>query len=93
MLKYKFNIKENFDKFQSEDLKKIQLKFVSRSIVIFITSNHETRYHIYWKSKDISEILFLKPYEYYFSENDKDLCEFVANFLANSLEDKHLGMY
>lgn len=89
--KYKIKIDENFDKFGIINLKKLQLKFVNQSVVLFIAANNETRFYIYWKSKDSQQLLSLKPVEEYFTETDRDLCEFIADFLADSLKNGHLG--
>jgi len=91
VLKYKIKICENFSEFETINLKKLQLEFSNQSIVLFIAANNGTRFHIYWKLKDTSQILSLKPYEDGFSESDKDLCEFVAEFLADSLNNGHSG--
>ena len=92
VLKYKIRIDENFNEIETINLKKLQSKFVNQSVVLFIAANDETKFYIYWKSKDSQQVLSLKPHADYFSEADKDLCEFVANFLADSLQSGHLGM-
>jgi len=91
VLKYKINIDNNFDELSKTDLTILETKFARQSFVLFITANNGTRFYIYWKSKDNSKILSLKPNNDYFCETDKDLCEFVADFLADSLNNGHSG--
>lgn len=73
------------------NLKKLRQKFKNKSVILFITANDDNKFSIYWKSKDIKQLLLLKPYKESFLRNDKDLCEFVADFLADSLKIGHLG--
>jgi len=87
----KINTDENFDELSTINLKKLQQKFKNKSTVILIAANKGTRFHIYWKSKDSRKVLSLKPYNDCFSEADKDLCEFVADFLAGCLQNEHSG--
>lgn len=75
----------------SINLKKLQQKFKNKSIVIFVAAKDDQKFLIYWKSKDIRQVLFLSPYKDYFCENDKDVCEFAAEFLVTSLQNGHLG--
>jgi len=87
----KINIDQQFDELSTINLKKLQQKFKNQSFVIFVAANYGTRFHIYWKSKDSQKVLSLKPYNGCFSGTDKDLCEFVTDFLADSLIKGHSG--
>jgi len=91
VLKYKINIDENYEELSTTDLTKLETRFANQSFVLFVTANNGTRFRIYWKSKDSPHILSLKPYNNYFVETDKDLCEFVADFLADSFTKGHSG--
>ena len=91
VLKLKIIIGGTFEEFSTINLKKLQQKFKNQSFVIFIAANNETRFHIYWKSKDSRKVFSLKPYNDCFSETYRDLCEFVADFLAHCLENEHSG--
>ena len=91
VLKLKIIIDGNFTELSTINLKKLQQKFKNQSFVIFIAANNDTRFHIYWKSKDSQKVLSLKPYNDCFPEPDKDLCEFVSNSLASCLENGHTG--
>jgi len=89
VLKYKIIIDENCEELSTTYLTKLETKFENQSFVLFVTANNGTRFRIYWKLKE--QILSLKPYNDYFAETDKDLCEFVADFLADSLTKEHSG--
>jgi len=91
VLKLKINIDEHFDELSTTNLAELQKKFKNKSVVLFVTANNGTRFHIYWKSKNCQQILSIKPYNDYFAETDKDLCEFAADFLADSLTKGHSG--
>ena len=70
---------------------KLNETFKNESVVIFVSSNNDQNFNIYWKSSKIQLFLTLKPYKGRFSEKDKDLFEYVADILDNSLQNKHLG--
>ncbi|KAL7014918.1 hypothetical protein ACKWTF_016194 [Chironomus riparius] len=76
----------------SINVKKLQQKSKNKSIVIFVAAKDDKKFLIYWKSKDVRQVMFLSSYRDYFSEHDKDVCEFAAEFLVNSLQDGHLGI-
>lgn len=73
------------------NLKKLQQKVKNKSIVIFVAQEGNKKYLIYWKSKDIRQVLFLSAYKESFGELDKCVCEFVADFLVHSLQNGYLG--
>ena len=91
VLKLSVNIQDVIDELSKINLKRLQQKFENQSVVIFITANNGTNFHIYWKSKDSQKVLSLKPYKSCFSETDKDLCEFVTDFLTKCLLNGHSG--
>jgi len=73
------------------NLKKLQQKVKNNSIVILIAQEDNLRYLIYWKSKDIRQILYLSAYKENFGVLDKCVCEFAADFLVHSLQNGYLG--
>jgi hypothetical protein len=91
VLNLKISIQETFDELSTTKLKELQKKFKDQSFVIFIVADNNTRFHIYWKPKDSRKVLSLKPYKDYFTESDKDLCEYVADFLLNCLQNDQSG--
>jgi hypothetical protein len=82
---------EEPNEFCSINLKKLQQKFKNKSIVIFVAQEDDRKFLIYWKSKDIRQILFLSSYRDSFNELDKSICEFAADFLVSSLQSGYLG--
>lgn len=91
ILKLKINIEEDFNEISTTELKKLQKKFKNISILIFITALNDSKFVIYWKSKDIRKVLRLKSFKDNFIENDKCVYEFVAEFLEGTLKKGHLG--
>jgi hypothetical protein len=91
ILLIKIIISEDFKAITLLNLKKLQKKFKSQNIVIFISSVNRNKFMIYWKSKDIQQLLTLKPYGKIFIDVDQLLCEFAVEFLIKSLENGHLG--
>ena len=91
VLKIKVITTNDANELCSINVKKLQQKCKNKSIVIFVSAKDEQKFLIYWKSKDIRHVLFLSSYKENFSVNDKDVCEFAAEFLVNSLENEHLG--
>ena len=70
-------------------MKTFERKFKFKSIVILVAANDGNEFRIYWKSKDIDKFLTLKS----FNQNDQFLYEYVAEFLAKSLRNGHLGEF
>ena len=91
LLQIKLNIEQDFEDLNSIDLKKLRKKFKNISILIFIAASNDTKFVIYWKSKDIRKILRLKSYKDNFFENDKCVYNFVVEFLEGELTKGHLG--
>jgi len=91
VLKLKINIEEDFDELSTTELKKLQKKFKNISVLIFIAASNDTKFVIYWKSKEIRKFLRLKSFKDNFIENDKCVYEFVVEFLEGALRKGHLG--
>ena len=91
IVKLKLLIDDNFDEISMTNMKQLQYKFRNKSVVIFISIEDDERFLIYWKLKNTKQFLSLKPYKKSFFGNDKHLCEYVADFLVNSLENGSLG--
>lgn len=91
VLQLKISIEQDFEELSTNDLKKLRKKFKNISILIFIAASNDSKFVIYWKSKDIRKILRLKSYNDNFFENDKYVYEFVVDFLEGVLTKGHLG--
>lgn len=81
----------NFEDLKQGQVHKLTKKFRHRSVVLFFESNTNENFIILWKSKDISVFLRLVSYYEKFSNDDRQLCEFIAEFLIKSLCGEHLG--
>ncbi|XP_070501248.1 uncharacterized protein [Chironomus tepperi] len=92
ILQLKINIEQDFEEPSSNDLKKLRKKFKNTSILILIAASNDSKFVIYWKSKDISKILRLKSYKDNFFENDKCVYNFIVDFLEGELQKGHLGI-
>ena len=84
----KIKIDQDFEELSTIDLKKLRKKFKNISTLIFIAASNDTKFVIYWKSKDIRKILRFKDNLF---ENDKCVYEFVVDFLEGELIKGHLG--
>ena len=81
----------NIDDFKHTHLKSLQDKCEKKSIVIFLSSKTCNKVSIYWKFKELENFFTLKHYGENYSENDKKIYEFVAEFLVKSLSKGELG--
>lgn len=59
--------------------------------MIVLYSKNNENFSIYWKSKEIQHLLTLAAYNDTPQINEKCFYEFLANFLAKSLVEGHLG--
>ncbi|XP_070497766.1 uncharacterized protein [Chironomus tepperi] len=86
----KFQSSDNLIDLNSSDLNKLNKIFAHKSAVIILESENDSS--IYWKLNEVEEFLTLKINENLNLEKDKKLHEYVANFLAKSVENNHLGL-
>lgn len=91
VLSIKLQIDDNFEKLSSTELNSLSEKCRNKSIVILLTAKDSDTVYVYWKSKDIDNILILKHYSENYSQDDKKIYEFVAEFLTKSLSKGELG--
>jgi len=91
ILVVKIRITEHFVDFNEEQLKDINKKYAKISIIIFLESELDEKFLIYWKSSECQQFLSLKPYRNAFLKDDKLLCEYVVEFLKKSLKKGYLG--
>jgi len=75
-----------------KDLEKLNERCQNKSVVIVIESLLDNKSIIYWKLSAIEEFFIFKTNEELNSGNAKKLNGFVANFLADSVKNNHLGM-
>ena len=87
----KIHVSDLFDDLNSEAVEEICRKCFKKSIVIFVASENCDKSLIYWKSKDIQQLITLKHYKEEFTENDSKIYKFVADYLAKSLSRGELG--
>jgi len=88
----KFKINGNTYKPSMHELKELNEKCRQTSVVILLSSKNEDDFLIYWKSREISHLLKLVSYKENFGKEDKNLCEFIAEFLVESIFQGNLGM-
>ncbi|KAL7014891.1 hypothetical protein ACKWTF_016175 [Chironomus riparius] len=93
IISIKLQINDNFNGFNSVELKSLSEKCANRSIVILLSSKISDKIYIYWKSKDIDYVLSLKHYGENYSQDDKKIYEFIADFLIKSLSRGELGIH
>jgi hypothetical protein len=87
----KFLIDEDFGELPGNDMIKLSNDCSGKSIVILLESKEGNRFSIYWKSKDIPFFLVFKPYNETMSMKDRDIYDFIADFLTTCLKLGHLG--
>ena len=87
----KFKINENFGNLSSGEIYELTKNCANKSIIVYFASSDEDNFMIYWKSKDAQKILTLSAYKDGFVMDDKDICEYVVDFLVKSLKNGHLG--
>jgi len=73
------------------DLDKLSRRYANNSMVIFLATEKEQKFFLYWKSNKIQHFLMFKIYNRFDYMNDLRIFEFIANFLAKSLRYGHLG--
>ena len=91
VLLLKIPVNDLFDDLDPIVLKEINRKCFNKSIVMFVTSENSNKASIYWKSKDIQQLITLVHYEEEFTENDSKIYKFVADYLSKSLSKGELG--
>lgn len=87
----KFIIDEDFGELTTDDVTKIVESCIKKSVVILLESKEGHRYSIYWKSKNIPFFLIFKPYNETMTVKDREIYDFVADFLTSCLKLGHLG--
>lgn len=91
ILVVKIRITEHFNGFNDDQLKVLHKKYAKISIIIFLESESDEKFLIYWKSSEFQQFLSLKPYRNAFLKDDKLLCEYIVEFLKKSLKKGYLG--
>jgi len=91
VLLLKIPVSDLFDDIDPVVLEEINRKCFNKSIIIFVTSENSNKASIYWKSKDVQQLITLVHYEEEFTENDSKIYKFIADYLAKSLSKDELG--
>ena len=86
-----FQVEEDFGELTSTDLLKLTQISQEKSVVIYITSKNDDKFSIYWKLKNIQYFLMFKAYDGTSLNDEKKVCEFIADFVAKSLSKGELG--
>ena len=89
----KFQFYDNFLDLDSSDLLELLRKFGDKSTLMTLEAAVNTIFSIYWKSKENDEFLVLKPNLKLDLNDSKLLNQFVTDFLAESLQNNHLGEF
>ena len=87
----KFQIANNLIDLSEDDLKELSGNFKNDSIVIYLTSILSLKFSIHWKSKDIDNLISLKPFTDILSKDDEEIYEEAVEMIANSLNNNQLG--
>lgn len=87
----KFQIRNSFIDLSSVDVYKLNKICRHKPAVIILESENGGNFSIYWKLSELEEFLVLKDNENLDLGDDKKLHEFIANFLALSVQNNHLG--
>jgi len=90
-LMIKFNFVDTLSELKATDVQNISKKFHGKSKILLLMSKSEEKCSIYWKSKEIDEFLELNHSKKLDWESDRRLSEYIAEFLAKSLNNDHLG--
>ncbi|XP_070505237.1 uncharacterized protein [Chironomus tepperi] len=77
---------------ETADLQKINTKYGEQSPVLMLMSENEEKWTILWKSQENEKFFELKHPKKLNWEESLKLCEFVADFLAKSLKNNHIGI-
>ncbi|XP_070493077.1 uncharacterized protein [Chironomus tepperi] len=77
---------------ETADLHKINTKYGKQCPVLMLVSESEEQWTILWKSQEIEKFFELKHPKKLNWEESLKLCEFVADFLAKSLKNNHIGI-
>ncbi|KAL7012859.1 hypothetical protein ACKWTF_015080 [Chironomus riparius] len=91
VLVLKMQVSGLYDDLDSEVLENLSEKCLNKSIVISIKLESCDKVSIYWKSKDVQQFITLRYYGEEFTENDRKIYAFVADYLASSLSRGQLG--
>jgi hypothetical protein len=89
----KFKINDNFSELSSGEIYELTKQCTKKSIVVYFESLSGDSFSIYWKSKDIQSLLAFAAYKDEVVKEDKELTQFVVDFLVNSLKNGHLGKF
>jgi len=87
----KFLIDEDFGELTGSDLSNLANYCSGKSIVILLESKEGHRFSIYWKSNKIPFFLIFKPYDETMSIKDREIYDFIADYLTTCLKLGHLG--
>jgi len=91
VLLFKLQIKNTSCKFNKMELNELGQKCAKNSIVICLATKDGNEFFLYWKSKDIQELLMFKIRDEDTYMNDLRLFEFISTFLTDSLRRGYLG--
>ncbi|XP_070507662.1 uncharacterized protein [Chironomus tepperi] len=77
---------------ETADLHKINTKYGEQCPVLMLVSESEEKWKILWKPQENEKFFELKHPKKLNWEESLKLCEFVADFLAKSLKNNHIGI-
>jgi len=92
-LMIKFHFVDILPELNEVDLQNISKKCNGKSKVFLLVSENEEKFSIYWKSKEIDDLLELKHTKKMDWESSRSLSQYIAEFLAKSLKSDHVGEF
>jgi len=92
-LMIKFQFVDILPELDATDLQNISRTCHGKSKVLLLVSENEEKFLIFWKSKEIDEFLELKHTKKLDLESGRSLSEYIAEFLAKSINNNHLGKF
>ncbi|XP_070490541.1 uncharacterized protein [Chironomus tepperi] len=87
-----FQVEEDFGELTSAHLSNLIQISQDKAVVIYIRSTNDDNFLVYWKSKDFQHFLMFKAYDETSLSDEKKICGFIANFVADSLSRGELGI-
>lgn len=85
------DIVETLNEISGGDLNELNCLFREKSAVVLFKAVKDFKRFVYWKSKEISNFVTVSHYKEDFGCEDRDVYQFIADFLGESLKKGELG--
>jgi len=91
VLVLKVQISETLKELTQAEVEEVAKICDKKSIVIVLTSRSGLNCFVYWKSRDMTNLFTIVHYKNEFSWEDREVYQFIADFLGKSLCRWELG--